>query len=76
MLNDIQIKSPKFYQRYHVDLLLEEWHSALNNIAELADDEQMFKECLSHIKKHKLFSLALVKFCNKPQYQVCFYYFF
>lgn len=73
MLNEIHSKSPVAYQRYHVDLLLEDWNSALQNIAELVDNEDKFNECLTHIQKHKLFSSAYLIFCDRPQFKVCFF---
>lgn len=76
ILNDIQSKSPLFYQQYHVDLLLEDWSSALKNIAKLAENEKMFNECLAHIQKYKLFSSALLLFSDKQQFIVFIFIFF
>ncbi|CEF64739.1 Elongator complex protein 1 [Strongyloides ratti] len=77
LLNDFRSKEPLSYQRYCVDMYLDNYKSALNNIAiTLSEDENNFNfhmdECINLIKLQNLYSYSLTVFQSTPHYtEIC-----
>lgn len=67
LLNELDSKTPDAYRRYHIDLRLEDWASALEHIAHV---DERFDECVQHIKRHDMYSKALSVFRGTPNYKV------
>lgn len=63
LLNEIRKKTPFEYQCFYIDKILEDWISALNNLAQVVinneNEEEKFEECLMHIDTYQLHSYAL-----------------
>ena len=86
MLNGLKKKFPLAYQRFHIDLILDDQISALTNLSEVILQTEnlpqtseevgetkasiFLTECLEHIKKHRIFSHALKLFEGSVHYQV------
>ncbi|KAH7699393.1 elongator complex protein 1, partial [Aphelenchoides avenae] len=69
LLNELDSKTPDAYRRYHIDLRLEDWSSALEHIAHV---DERFDECIQHINQHDLYSNALSVFRGTPKYkEIC-----
>uniref|UniRef100_A0A0K0ERU5 Elongator complex protein 1 n=1 Tax=Strongyloides stercoralis TaxID=6248 RepID=A0A0K0ERU5_STRER len=73
LLNDFRSKEPLSYQRYCVDMYLDNYKSALNNIAiTLSEDDNNFNlhmdECINLIKLQNLYSYSLSIFQGTPHY--------
>ena len=79
ILTALKDKSPAAYQQFHMDLFLENWDSALEHIAPLAQMQNdlaptFLAECIEHIQQHNLFQLALKLFTGKPNFKVLMNY--
>lgn len=77
LLNGIQKKSPFEYQCFHIDLILEDWISALENLAKLVINNEIegadkFDKCLKHIETYQLHSYSLKIFLNTKWFKVSF----
>ncbi|KAH7701980.1 elongator complex protein 1, partial [Aphelenchoides avenae] len=70
LLNDLDSKTPDAYRRYHMDLLVEDWASALKHIAQV---DERFDECIQHIKRHDLYLKALAVFRGTAKYEEIFF---
>uniref|UniRef100_A0A914P7M4 Uncharacterized protein n=1 Tax=Panagrolaimus davidi TaxID=227884 RepID=A0A914P7M4_9BILA len=70
VLESLQSKSPEYYRRFHIDLYVEDYLSALKNICQV---DEKIDECIAHIKQHNLYSQALLIFQKSPNYTVVFY---
>uniref|UniRef100_A0A7E4VW73 Elongator complex protein 1 n=1 Tax=Panagrellus redivivus TaxID=6233 RepID=A0A7E4VW73_PANRE len=72
LLESLKAKDNDAYRRYHIDLVVEDYEAALEHIA---DAEDKIDECIDHIKRHNLYSKALIVFNGKTNYnriaQVC-----
>uniref|UniRef100_A0A0N4ZY50 Elongator complex protein 1 n=1 Tax=Parastrongyloides trichosuri TaxID=131310 RepID=A0A0N4ZY50_PARTI len=80
LLNDLRSKQPLSYQRFCADMYLDNYVSALNNIAlTLTEDEKNYEshmeECINLIKLKNMYSNSLVVFKNSPHYgKICHVY--
>lgn len=78
VLNALRKRSPLAYQRFHIDLLLEDWRSALAHIAEVViaeeedgGDSEKLEECLAFLQQHPtLYPKALERFNATRHYKV------
>lgn len=75
LLNGLRKKSPFEYQCFHIDLILEDWVSALENLAKFVINNEIegaekFDECLKHIEVHQLHSYAFKIFSNTKWFKV------
>lgn len=61
--------TPEYYQNYRIDLYLNRYDKALENIAKV---DEKFDEAVQFIINHKLYSKALVVFQDQTSFHVFF----
>lgn len=66
LLESFKSKTPENYQRYHIDLYVDDHVSALEHISKVDDK---IDECIEHIKKNNLYSKALTIFQGSSHYR-------